>query len=290
MGGEPIKKTTTGLPSNVKSTFMLKAHINAKETQLLATSQIPANAGHSLHKGTPREAFIRQFLEDHLSERVAIGTGEIVDSNSRPSEQRPQFDIVVYKRDYPKLQLGGGICVFFAESVIATIEVKSKLDNRELEHAMRAAQKAKQLTRHISPGFSAGYHPPSILSYVVAYDGPASMGTVQGWISPIYQELGITAPQLPTNGDERIDTPSPSIDGIFVLGRGFVIFDNFPIGFITEQQRQQNPTACWLVSDTDRGSLLLLFMFLTAAVSGLSNAWLDPIPYLSEFNPNYRLA
>ncbi len=61
---------------------MLKTHINAVENTLLASSQIPASAGHSLHKGTPREAFIREFLQGHLSERVAIRTGEIINASS----------------------------------------------------------------------------------------------------------------------------------------------------------------------------------------------------------------
>ena len=64
---------------------MLLAHMSAVEEQLLATSKIPANSGHSLHKGTPREAFIREFLEAHLPSTLAIGTGEIIDSDSSPN-------------------------------------------------------------------------------------------------------------------------------------------------------------------------------------------------------------
>ena len=45
---------------------MLKTHLNSVENQLLVTSRIPANSGHPLHKGTPRESFIKQFLLDHL--------------------------------------------------------------------------------------------------------------------------------------------------------------------------------------------------------------------------------
>jgi len=45
---------------------MLKSHMDAVEEQLIATSKIPANSGHSLHKGTPREAFIKEFLQKHL--------------------------------------------------------------------------------------------------------------------------------------------------------------------------------------------------------------------------------
>jgi len=68
---------------------MLKTHVDAVEGLLLEISKIPANSGHSLHKGTPREAFIRTFLESHLSESVSLGTGEIIDANSkakRPAE------------------------------------------------------------------------------------------------------------------------------------------------------------------------------------------------------------
>lgn len=88
---------------------MLTAHINAVEDHLLAISKIPANSGHSLHKGTPREAFIREFLESHLNSTVAIGTGEIIDFQSQPSGKRNQFDIVIYKRNYPRLDFGGGV-------------------------------------------------------------------------------------------------------------------------------------------------------------------------------------
>ena len=61
---------------------MLAAHMDAVEASLVHTAQIPANAGHTLHRGTPREAFIKQFLEGHLSANVAIGTGEIIDATS----------------------------------------------------------------------------------------------------------------------------------------------------------------------------------------------------------------
>jgi hypothetical protein len=81
---------------------LLEQHMKAIEVQLLATSQIPSNSGHSLHKGTPRESFIGKFLEEHLSESLALGTGEIIDANSAPNQSRNQIDIVVYRRDYPR--------------------------------------------------------------------------------------------------------------------------------------------------------------------------------------------
>lgn len=263
---------------------LLKTHMDSVENHLLAISQVPANSGHSLHKGTPREAFIREYLENHLSQNLAIGTGEIIDAASQPNEPRNQIDIVLYKRNYPKLAFGGGISAFLAESVVATIEVKSTLTSDELAKSIRSARRVKQLQKHVVQSFHTGYQPPSILSYVVAYDGPVQMKTVHGWIAPIHKTEGIVVPTMGPSGDERVATASPSLDGICVLGRGFVHFDNFPMGFASDDVRKQRPDLQWIIGDTPAGSLLLLFTALTTAVSGTSAAWLNPLPYLSDFS------
>ncbi len=233
---------------------MLQSHTDAVEQSLLAISQIPANLGNNLHKGTPREAFIRRFLQDHLSERVPIGTGELIDANFQPNQSGNQIDIVIYKRDYPKLDFGGGISGFLAESVVVTIEVKSLLDREAMLQSMRTAQTVKSLTKHVITAFTTGYQPPSILSYLVAYDGPASMKTVHGWFAGIHGELGINYPPMPLEVQQRIGIASPSVDGVFLLGRGFITFDNSPGGFITDELRQQLPNLHWAVADTPSGT------------------------------------
>lgn len=263
---------------------MLKSHMDAVEQSLLAISQIPANTGHNLHKGTPREAFIRKFLQDHLSERVAIGTGEIIDSQSLPNQPRNQIDIVIYKRDYPKLDFGGGVSGFLAESVVATIEVKSLLDQAAMLQSIGTAKTVKALTRNVITSFTTGYQPPSILSYVVAYDGPASLKTVNGWFPAIHTQLGITYPSMAPSLNERVHIASPSIDAVFLLGRGFLHFDNSPMSFIKDDIRQAHPDLHWAAADTPNGNLLLLFLLLTQAVSGLSGSWLNPLPYVANFN------
>lgn len=262
---------------------MLKSHIDAVENHLLAISRIPANTGHSLHKGTPREAFIKEFLTNHLSERVAIGTGEIIDASSRPNQPRNQIDIVIYKRDYPKLDFGGGISGFLAESVVATIEVKSTLDKSAVHQSIKTSRTVKSLQRNIINSFSAGYQPPGILSYVVAYDGPAKMQTAYEWIADLHKQEGIQYPQMTSNLEERVKVMSPTLDAIFVLGRGFTHFDNVPVGFMDDKVRHQDPQYKWVIADASSGSLLLLFLFLTFAASGVSGSWLNPLPYLSNF-------
>ncbi|MDB6132925.1 MAG: hypothetical protein JWM59_1168 [Verrucomicrobiales bacterium] len=264
---------------------MLQSHIDENEQLLLARSRIPANSGHSIHMGTPRENFIKTFLEDHLSETIAIGTGEIIDSASKPGEQRNQMDIVLYKRNYPKINFGGGIHGFLAESVIATIEVKSTLDSEGLEAAMKAAQKLKGLKRTMSKlHLGGGYKPPGIQSYLVAYAGPATMDTVYGWIGGIKERLGINYPQLPVDDYDRRKIPAPALDGIFVLGKGFLVFDTSPIGFGNDEVRTALPNHYWWLKNMPSGSLMMLFMILTLAGSG---SFAEPIitgPYMRVEN------
>lgn len=256
---------------------MLKSHMNAVENSLVSISQIPANSGHTLHRGTPREAFIKEFLENHLSANVAIGTGEIIDSASQPRTQRNQFDIVIYKKNYPKLDFGGGISGFLIESVIATIEVKSLLDQAAIEQSVNAAHNSKLLNPNINRSFTTGWIPPKVLNYVVAYTGPVQMATVHGWILNSHRNLDIPLPSWTQQNKVKIS--GTALDGVFLLNKGFVILDNTPLTF----NNQQNPVnGIHTISDCNNGSLLMLFLLLQQACDNIDGAWLNAIPYLSN--------
>jgi hypothetical protein len=249
---------------------------------LLAESAIAGGAGHPVHKGTPREDFIAGFLKDHKSERISIGRGEIIDATSTVGEKRPNIDIVAFKSDYPRLLISPNIGTYLAESVIATIEVKSTLTAEELEHAMTTAVWVKARARSIVQVMQSGYQPPGILCFVVAYDGPVQMQTVHSWIDPIHKKLGVADTVLGPTWASRVATSAPSIDGIFVLGKGFVHFDNAPISWITDAHRQSLPAAKWVVGDVSDMSLFLFFLWLTEAASGVSAAFLNAQPYLAN--------
>ncbi|MBM2815307.1 MAG: hypothetical protein HW421_2069 [Ignavibacteria bacterium] len=262
---------------------MLKSHFDAFEKQLISTSKIQENSGHTLHKGTPREVFIRDFLQTHLPDTVAIGTGEIINCDSKPGELRNQHDIIIYKKNYPKLDFGGGINCFLIESVIASIEVKSTLTFGDLEQAISAARKAKALNKNEIKSAAFGYFPPSILNYVVAYNGPTNMETVQSWIQKIYESMEFPQYKLSTEPNERYATPSLSIDGIFILEKGFVYYDNVSYGFNDDDVRKEYPDNQWMVCNCDTGALLLFFIFLIGATSNQQFFWLDTNPYLANF-------
>jgi hypothetical protein len=258
---------------------MLKAHFDAVERAILATSSIPANAGHPVSRGSPRETFIRKFLGQHISSRVSIGSGEIIDAFSVPRDTRNQIDIVIFRNDYPRIHLSDDIQTFLAESVVATIEVKSVLQEEDLETAVLSTRNSKSLKRHIRTGFSVGYVPPGILSYVVAYTGPANIEIVYGWLKRIEERHGLNSASLPRAGSERLRVVSESIDGIFCLGLGTIIFDNSPMGFINDTQRSKHPENKYSVLSQSDGNLFLLFLLITQAVSGTS----AQMPQLAQY-------
>ena len=259
---------------------MLKAHLDAVEQHLLTISRVPANAGHTLHRGTPRETFIKEFLVDHLSARLSVGTGEIIDAQSAPRQPRNQYDIIIYKADYPRISLGGGINAFLAESVVATIEVKSLLTQQELDTAIQSASNAKKLTRNLAMPFTAGYIPPGILSYVIAYDGPANAMTVQNWLFQAEASRALNQQTLPPSLQQRLSVPSESVDGVFCLGRHSVVFDNTPISPITDSIRANHPQSKRWVVQGSNGNLLSFFLLLTQAGANLTAEWANLIPYL----------
>jgi len=261
---------------------MLAEHFANVERALLALRDIQKVTGHALHKGTPREALVQEFLRAHIGQTVAVGTGEVVSADSFVGEKRPQIDVVLYRADYPKLDFGGGVTGFLAESVVATVEVKSRLTYPGLLRAVHAASEAKALRRNAGGVTFGEYEPPSILSYVVAYAGPAQMETVYKWNEKAMDSLDIAVPALPASEEQRCSVACPALDGVFVLGRGFLQFDNSPLSFGSADFWAANPEARWCIGTAPTGSLLVLFLLLTTAVSGSSLSWLNPLPYVSS--------
>lgn len=256
---------------------MLKDHMDAVENVLVALTQIQANAGHPIHKGTPRELFIREFLGEHLPSSVDIGTGEIIDSNSTPGGARNQFDIVLYKKNYSKLHFGGGIFGFLVESVIATIEVKSTLDEKGVEQSVKAAHYVKSLSPSINNAMQIGWVPPKPLSFIVAYDGPASMATANQWINNAHRKHTIPFPVW--NQENRTNTAGTALDGLFVLRRGCIKLDNTPLTLVNPEIKNQQPFTSLLI-DSPSNNLLMFFLILQEACNNLNATWLNPNPYL----------
>lgn len=264
-------------------TNFLDAHFSSFEELLLSQSRIPVNSGHSIHKGTPREKFIQDFLVNHLPTNLDIGSGEIISAISRVGEKRHQHDIVLYKKEYPKINFGGGVYGFLAESVIATIEVKSTIDRCGIRQAVTAARALKDIEKnHIEP-FRYSHITPDIVSFVVAYAGPKSTRTIYDWLIEEYDAQGIKD-DLPS-GELRCLCPGKALDGVFVMGKGWLALDNTKLQIVAEEERELGGYN-WLQCDTERGSLLLFFLILYVAVIFQGNRFIDTAPYMN--NSDFR--
>jgi hypothetical protein len=266
-----LRQTADSEKTRIIMKRMLEAHFDEVESTLLQTSRISANAGHTLHRGTPRENLITNFLSTHLGANVAIGTGEVIDHRSMPRDQRNQFDIVIYRTNYPKLDFGG-VTGFLVESVVATIEVKSLLDEAAMLQACSAAANLKSLEPQSSRYATLGWVPPKPLAFVLAYDGPARMETVRSWHRNAMQRL-----ELPTENwtdGERLNVPGNSVDAVALLGGGIYTLCNTPMF------NSADPRARTFMWEGERGSLLYLFLALQLATMGMEGANLNTAPYL----------
>jgi len=216
---------------------------------------------------------------------LAIGQGELIDANSVYGQARPQVDVVLYLREFPRIPLGGGIVAHFVESVVATIEVKSRLTQARLNRAIAAARRIKQLQRNAHVFIQPAYAPPSVLCYLVAYDGPVQPQTTGDWIGQYHAANGIVSPNLPPQLVNRLPVASPHLDGVFVLGRHFVLFDNTPLGItVPDAARAAFPQSSWLlVRQHPTGGLFTLFMLLTMATAGIPAQQMQVAGYMQNF-------
>lgn len=111
------------------------------QTEFLRSQSV----NHSGTKGTIREDNLIEFFRQHLPKRYSIGSGIIADQRTNFSRQQ---DIVIYDSfNIPVLQDFGDNAVFFAEQVLAAIEVKSRINTHELKDIVQKAQSIRSLQR-----------------------------------------------------------------------------------------------------------------------------------------------
>jgi len=98
----------------------------------------------------------------------------IIDSKGSKSRQQ---DIILVDAGFPTISVGGEReALVIAESVIATIEVKTNLTAAELQSTLEAVTVTKRLFRsgelcYSKRGAEMRFPPHPILSYVFAFDG-----------------------------------------------------------------------------------------------------------------------
>ncbi len=91
--------------------------------------------GHGGEKGRVVEGLVVELIERFLPKRFSIGSGLIVTSSGKVSSQT---DIVIYDNFHnAPIKMHHGLSIFPIESVYATIEVKSTLDDEGFQKSLK---------------------------------------------------------------------------------------------------------------------------------------------------------
>ena len=232
---------------------LFSSHLERIQRRLEAEGKAAQSFHHGLNRGLIREAFIREFLSENISEFWGVGTGEIFSRESRDQEARNQVDVVIHNKRYPKLPLAAGIDLFFVETVSSFIEIKSRLTKDDVKQAAAAAKRIKDLTDFESQQFNPTgmVKNPRPYAFIFAYEGPAKIETVLRWMRDISAEGDYGLDRLGAcNPEDRQFFDHQFVDGIFVLGKGFVVVDALPfesqVARAIQMGHEVSPSEIWI--------------------------------------------
>jgi hypothetical protein len=200
------------------STATLRETLNALQEKMLidfdkATKQIE----HRGAKGREREALIaKQYLEHYLPAGVtAIHGAEILDSEGNRSSE---CDLVIQAATTPPLYVSDSFRIIPVEWAHGLIEVKSKLDAKELRDSCQKIARAKKLKK-LTYQPQTGDIVMSSRAYGQSYDYFPMYGLVFAYSSTDLVDLAKLLWEL------QADTPCDTwIDAIIVLDRGMLSY------------------------------------------------------------------
>ncbi len=245
----------TTQPGETASMTLFRSHFDRIRRRLEAEGNAARSFHHGLNRGLIREAFIREFLAQNISDLWGVSTGEIFDGETKEGEIRNQIDVVIHNKRYPKLPLAAGIDLFFIETVSSTIEIKSRLTKEDVRDAAAVAKRIKSLARFDPQSFNPTgmVKNPRPYSFIFAYEGPAKIATVLNWMMDVSKEDSFGLDDLrSTNPGERGFFNHLFVDGVFVLGQGFVAVDSLPFESPVERAIEQgfpvSPSEIWIHS------------------------------------------
>lgn len=106
------------------------------EKVLLIQAKTAGLLDHNPTIGQIREFFVQNILSNFLPSGLTVGSGQVISSLN--DEISKQIDIIIYDNRFPKFSITGSPmnALYPVEGVVATIEIKSKLDATRLKEAL----------------------------------------------------------------------------------------------------------------------------------------------------------
>lgn len=239
-------------------------HFAAFERQLKAVEgrlrarleEVRARLHHPGSKGTSAEAAFRLALSEYLPRRISVGHGEVIDARGNRSAQ---CDVVLASDFHPNWFTGDEPSLFLIEAVAAAGEVKSVLTPADLTKCLDDVRRFRQLrpdwgghTEIVATesDLRRFYRSPPYILF--AYESQLSLETI--------------TERLQAATDDSGGRTTESIDGVFVLDRGFVL--NFGDGkgaFVTQGSNGVRLTQYYW--DDEMAPLVALMMWLPTALA-----------------------
>ena len=130
-------------------------------------SEAADNYDNRVLKERAREIFITELLQPYLNPTMGTCTGIVIDSDGNHSNQ---IDVIIFDRNViPPSMLSTDEGVIPSESVLARIEIKSKLTISELKKAVNNARSLKTLHPYFNEIASNHNYKNSPAFYLFAY-------------------------------------------------------------------------------------------------------------------------
>lgn len=172
-----------------------------------------ASMHHRGGKGRARESIVADFIRGYGPQNISVvQSAEILATDGSRSAET---DVVVCNPDVPRF-FSGVHNLIPNEAVYGVIEVKSKLDKRELKSACEAIRRAKQLPKD---GFGGGPRVRHRNAYGRVWDYVPTVGMI----------VAFDSPSLSAVGDNFLDVVKDwpieeRPDSIWILGKGCLVW------------------------------------------------------------------
>lgn len=190
--------------------------MRAAEEQLLLGFELAARFRHKGLRGSSREEVVADFLSDQIPSRFGVTAGEAIDA---AGGRTGQLDIVVFDRyaTAPLLKRDAGD-LLPAEALLAVIEVKPMLSQKDLNMAAAAARRISELRPFGEPFVPA------------RQDGAEYEGRCRCQYSVVAFKSNLGEANWPTKEWERLtkaatkaEIGTERIDRVLVLDRGMLV-------------------------------------------------------------------
>ncbi|MGI8786016.1 MAG: DUF6602 domain-containing protein [Acidobacteriota bacterium] len=153
--------------------------IKADLTTAIAEFNRDRDIPHAGTKGSSREDIVIRILGNYIPKKYGLIAGHAITADDDWSRQQ---DIIIYDQFNAPLigRAGSAGIIVLIESVVATIEVKSALDTRELQDI---GKKGADIQRLASKRRTGSQHPvPNILSAAFAFESSLPISKINEYV------------------------------------------------------------------------------------------------------------